>query len=218
MYFSSRMQAGRMLASQLAEKYRYDQCAVVCLSDGGVMVGAQIAMRLHSVLTMLLTIEIGLPRETQAIASMAAGGQFVYNSALSPGEVDELVGEYHGVIEQEKLIKLHELNAMSGTTGLIRHDLLENKVVILATDGLSSGSSLDIATEYLKPISIKRLVIATPLASVRAVDHMHIKTDEIYCLSVVEDYISTDHYYEVQDVPTHETVVQTISEIIGHWK
>ena len=43
MYFSSRMQAGRMLANQLAPKYSSTNSTIVALNDGGVMVGAQIA-------------------------------------------------------------------------------------------------------------------------------------------------------------------------------
>jgi phosphoribosylpyrophosphate synthetase len=54
MYFESRTHAGQVLAAQLFEKYRYENCAIVALSDGGVLVGEQIAAQLHCVLTMLL--------------------------------------------------------------------------------------------------------------------------------------------------------------------
>ena len=43
MYFESRSAAGQLLAAQLVEKYRYENCAVVALSEGGVLVGEQIA-------------------------------------------------------------------------------------------------------------------------------------------------------------------------------
>src|SRR5665213_915867 len=156
MYFASRVQAGRMLASQLTKKYRYENCAVVSLGDGGVMVGAQIAVELHCILTMLASAEIMLPREPQAIAGITSGGTVSYNHAYSDGELDEMVGENYGFIEQEKLIA------------------------------------------------------AVPFASVQAVDRMHVQADELYCLDVIQDYIETDHYYDVQDVPDHETVLKTL--------
>ena len=68
MYFASRLQAGRQLASQLVPKYRYENCAVLAVSDGGVMVGAQIAQQLHCVITLLMSAEITLPREPEAVA------------------------------------------------------------------------------------------------------------------------------------------------------
>jgi predicted phosphoribosyltransferase len=88
----------------------------------------------------------------------------------------------------------------------------------LVSDGLSNGFSLDIAAEFLKPIHVSRLIVATPMASVQAVDRMHILADEIFCLSVIEDYITTDHYYDTQDVPSHDLVVKTIEQVVAHWK
>jgi predicted phosphoribosyltransferase len=76
-----------MLASQLAEKYRYENCAVVALDDGGVMVGAQIATQLHCVLTLLMTAEIKLPQEPTAIAGITESGSLSYNHSFSEGEI-----------------------------------------------------------------------------------------------------------------------------------
>lgn len=218
MYFASRTAAGKMLAEQIAKKHTGDTCAVVALSDGSVMVAAQIALQLHAVLCMLLVEPIELPREGVPIGGIGEDGSFAYNGLYSPGEIEELTAEYHSYIEEEKANRLSEMHQLLGKGSLIRRELLVNKTIILVADGLSNGFSLDVAAAYLKPIKTKGLLIATPLASVPAVDRMHILGDEIYCLRVVEDYLNTDHYYETQDVPTHEKVVQTIEEIMAHWK
>ena len=54
MYFENRAQAGLQLAQQLLEKYRYEDCAVVAVSDGAVLVGEQIAAQLHAPLMLSL--------------------------------------------------------------------------------------------------------------------------------------------------------------------
>ncbi|HUS25776.1 MAG TPA: phosphoribosyltransferase family protein [Nevskiaceae bacterium] len=218
MYFKSRVDAGQQLAKQLAKKYKGTECTVVALSDGGVMVGAQIAKELHSALTMLLTEAIQLPREDAAVAGISQDGAFSYNNYYSPGQIEEFVSEYRSLIEQEKLQKMQDMHKLLGQGGLIRRDLLKDHNIILVSDGLSSGFSLDIAAEFLKPIHIGKLIVATPLASVPAVDRMHIMADEIYCLSVLPDYITTDHYYDKQDVPAHEQVVKTIEQLVLNWK
>jgi len=218
MYFQSRVEAGQKLAEQIGKRYQGQRCAVVGLSDGGVMVGAQIAMKLHCVLTMLVSESIELPRENAAIAGIAQDGSLSYNSAYSPGELEDLLGEYHGYFEEERVQKIRDMHRLMGHRGLIRKDLLRDHVVILVSDGLSNGFSIDIAAEFLKPIHMQRLVVATPLASVQAVDRMHILADEIFCLSVVQDYIDTNHYYDTQDVPSHDLVVKTIEQIVDHWK
>ncbi len=218
MYFSTRLQAGRMLESQLVPKYRYENCAVIALGDGGVMVGAQIAMQLHCVLTMLLFEPIELPREPIAIAGITAEGNFVYNPDYSTGEVDEMLSEFRGVIEEQKLTKLHKMNEILSSGALISLDLLRGQNVILVSDGLRDAFTLDMALEFLKPIAIERLIVATPLASVKAIDRIHVSADEVCCLSVVDEYTETDRYYDKKDVPDHETVIKTIKNIILKWK
>lgn len=218
MYFASRTAAGKTLADQIAKRYQGESCAVVALSDGGVMVGAQIAVELKALLSMLLVQPIELPREGTPIGGIAEDGSFAYNGLYSPGEIEELVEEYRGYIEQEKENRLSEMHRLLGGKGLIRKELLENKIVILASDGLSSGFSLDVAMEFLKPVKYKKLVIATPLASVRAVDRMHVLGDDIYCLNVLEDFMVVDHYYDTKDVPSHEVIIKTIESVMQHWK
>ncbi len=218
MYFKSRVEAGQKLAVKISQKYQGQQCAVVGLSDGGVMVGAQIALQLGCVLTMLLSETIELPRENTALAGISQDGTMSYNAIYSPGQIEDFMNEYRGIIEQEKLEKMHEMHRLMGRGGLIRKDLLREHTVILVSDGLANGFSLDIAAEFLKPIRMQRLIVATPLASVQAVDRMHILADDIFCLSVIEDYITTDHYYDTQDVPAHDLVIKTIEEVVNHWK
>jgi predicted phosphoribosyltransferase len=218
MYFASRVQAGRMLANQMAKKYRYENCAVVALGDGGVMVGMQIATQLLCVLTLLESSEITLPREPDAIAGITAAGTVAYNKRYSQGELDELIGENYGYIEQEKLTRMHDMNRLLGKGGTIDRKLLKGRNVIVVADGLKTGFPVDLAAEFLKPIAIEKLVIATPFASVQAVDRMHVLADDLYCLDVIEDYMDTDHYYEKHDVPSHETVLKTIEQILLNWK
>lgn len=218
MYFKSRAEAGEKLAVEIIKKYQGQPCAIVALSDGGVMVGAQIAMHLHCVLTMLLSEAIQLPREPTAVGGISQDGSFTYNKAYSPGEIEDLLSEYRGTIEQEKMQKMQDMHRLTGRGGLIRKDLLRDHNVFLVSDGLSNGFSLDIAAEFLKPIKLAKLIVATPFASVQAVDRMHILADDIFCLNVLEDYISTDHYYDKQDVPPHDAVVKTIQKIVTHWQ
>ncbi len=218
MYFASRVQAGRMLATKLGPKYRYENCAVVALGDGGVMVGAQIASQLHCVLMLLMSSEIMLPQEPEAIAGIAASGEVAFNRNYSAGQLDELSDEYHGLIEQQKLTQMHDLNRLVGSGGTIDRDLLKGQNVLVVSDGLKTGFELDLVAQFLKPIAVEKLVVATPFASVQAVDRMHVLADDLYCLNVITDYVDTDHYYDKKDVPDHSTVLKTIEQIVLNWQ
>jgi putative phosphoribosyl transferase len=84
-------------------------------------------------------------------------------------------------------------------------------------DGFDSGSSLDASLDFLKPIRIKRLVVATPVSTVQAVDRLHIAADEIHILDVKENFMGINHYYENNDIPTHEETINKINQIILKW-
>lgn len=217
MYFTNRTQAGGQLAEQLA-KYRYENCIVVALSESSVLVAEPIAQYLHCIITLLLTEDIELPGEHAVLGTVDQAGSFTYNSDFSQGELDEYRSEFFNYIESEKLQKFHRMNRMIGDTGLIDADLLQDHVVILVADGLKSGSLLDAALNFLKPVRTEKLVIATPLASVQAVDKMHIAADEIFCLNVTDNYLDTNHYYDDNSVPGHQEIVAKIQQIMLNWR
>ena len=107
---------------------------------------------------------------------------------------------------------------MIGDTGLIDPELLQDHVVILVADGLKSGGLLDATLNFLKPVRTEKLIIATPLASVQAVDKMHIAADEIFCLNVTDNYLDTNHYYDDNSVPGHQEIVAKIQQIMLNWR
>lgn len=216
MYFKNRAEAGRKLVKEL-EKYQGQQVVVLALSPGAVIIGAQIAMKLHGNLALLLTENVYLPGETDPIAALSSAGTFTYNNLFSPGQIEEYISEYHHFIEEKRIEKMHQLNKLMGRDGEVKKEYLRNHVVIVVSDGLSNGFSLDIAASFLKTVAIKKLVVATPLASVPAVDRMHLFADEIVCLSVVINYFSTNHYYDDNTVPDMDRLFELIRNITVNW-
>jgi putative phosphoribosyl transferase len=95
---------------------------------------------------------------------------------------------------------------------------LREHVIILVSDGFKHGATLDAAADFFKHIKISKLVVVTPIASVQAVDRMHITADELHCLSVTENYISTNHYYDINDIPSHDQIVAKINNIVHNWQ
>lgn len=217
MYFRSRTEAGYRLALELMQ-YRYENCVVIALSDGAVQVGRQIAASLHCNLTMMLVESVEVPGESLMFGTINQAGHFTYNGMLSAGEIEEYYSEFHGYLEDQKRIHLQHMARLLGYGGIVNEEMLRDHVVILVSDGLSNGASLEAAADFLKPIHLQRLVITTPVASVEAVDRMHILGDELHVLGVTDNYIDTDHYYDLNDVPDHETTIQTLNDNVLNWR
>ena len=218
MYFESRAQAGQILAAELLETYRYENCAVVALSDGAVQVGEQIAEALHCILTMLLVEDIQVPGEDVSFGGVSQNGSFTYNGMFSAGEVEEYTGEFHGYLEEQKRQAFQKINRLLGDGGIIDSEMLRDHVVILVSDGLDNGASVDVALDFLKPIRIQKLVVATPVATIPAVDKLHVVADELHVLDVKENFMGVNHYYEQNDIPSHEDTIAKINEIVLNWR
>lgn len=218
MYFESRTSAGQLLAAQLVDKYRYENCVVMALSDGAVLVGEQIAAALHCILTMLLVEDIQVPGENVSFGGVSQNGGFTYNGMFSPGEMEEYASEYHGYLEEQKREAFQKINRLLGDGGLIDSAMLRDHVIILVADGLDNGASIDVATDFLKPIRIEKLIIATPIATVPAVDKLHVVADELHVLDVKENFMGINHYYEQNDIPSHEEAVAKINQNVLNWQ
>lgn len=218
MYFENRSEAGQMLAGVLYEQYRYEDCAVVSLSDGGVLVGEQIAAQLHCLLTMLVTEDIEIPGENISFGAVSQAGNFTYNSEFSSGEIEEYTGEFHGYLDDQKREAFSRINRLVGDGGTIDRELLRDRVIILVSDGFSNGALISVALDFLKPISYKKLVVAAPVATIPAVDILHVAVDEIHILDVKENFMGTDHYYSDNQMPSHEETVAKINQIILNWR
>lgn len=216
MYFKNRAEAGKKLAAKL-EGYANQNIIVVALGEAATVVAAQIALKLHATLTLLPVEQINLPGEPDPLAGVTSEDTFTYNTQFSEGQLEDFKGEFHNYIDQQRMEKIHKLNSLVGKGGEIDRGLLKNHVVILVSDGLSSPFALDVALDFLKPVKVKKLVIATPLASVAVVDRMHLTADEVHCLAVPENYISTEHHYDDNNFPSHEEAIKIIENNPLYW-
>lgn len=215
-YFKNRTEAGDFIAEKLAN-YRYEDTIVLCLTPGSLLVGAEVARRLHSLIALLMVKDIFLPDGQTLIGTINETGGFVYNNSFSAGEIEEFTQEYRGYIEQEKLKAMHELNIAIGQGGEISGDYFRYRTVVVITDGAKNGTAFDMAYDFLKRISVKKIVMATPVASVEAVDKMHILADEISILNVVPIIEDLNHYYDDNNIPDSNEIKPILDDIILSW-
>lgn len=216
-YFASRLEAGTILAQKL-QQYRYEDTIVLSLSEGGVLVGAVIASNIHALIAMLLTKDVYLPDGRTLVGVVNEVGGFVYNNAFSTGEIEELESEYRGNIEFAKSQALHELHVALGQGGLISTEYFRNRVVIVVADGTLNGMAFEMAYDYLKAVHTKKVIMVAPIASVKAVDRMHLLADELHCLNAVNTVFDIDHYYEDNTMPTHDQTLSILNNVILNWK
>jgi len=215
-YFSNRTEAGALLADQIADQYSGDNTLVIALSEGAVLVGAEIAKRIHSSLYIFASQKVAGDSDGEATA-LGSAGVFSYNTAVALGALEEDAEAFRMYTDQRSLNEFLKLNHVAGKDGTIPRQLLKRHTIILVSDGLNNALSLEIAAHFLKGIDIKKLIIATPIASGQAIDKMHILVDQIFCLRSVESFMGANHYYNLNALPDDKTVVEIMQKIVLNW-
>ncbi len=217
MYFVDRAEAGKKLAERLLV-YSGQPTVVLAMSESAAVVAAQVAMRLHASMVLFMVRDIRLPNEPDSAAAISSTGEFGYNTLLSTGQVEEIAGEYRGYIEEQRIQQNHELNVLLGDGGVIKKEMLRHHVVIVVSDGLSNGFGLQMVSNFLKTIAIKKFVVAAPIATVEAIDLMHTIADELHCLNIPDNFMGVDHYYEKKNNVTVEDALKMIRNISLAWQ
>lgn len=215
-YFKDRQEAGKLLAEQLMD-YAPQNCAVLALSEGGLVVGAEVAKKVHASLFLLSMEDITLPRELVPLATMTNAGTFTYNHSLSNADLEEITNESRNLIDQMKLETFQKLNRLISKDGPINKQLLNRHQVIVVSDGIYNGLSLDVASDFLRPVASKGIVVATPLCNGEVVDKIRLMSDAFYCLDFVSDEFPLSHYYTDDSVPDHDTAVEIMRNISLQW-
>ncbi|HVQ43462.1 MAG TPA: phosphoribosyltransferase family protein [Candidatus Saccharimonadia bacterium] len=217
MYFHDRAEAGDKLADELLN-YRYENTAVLALSPGGVVVGEQIARRLHCTLSLLLTSRITAPGdESLVIGTMDQTGGFTYNSMIPAGEMEEYLQDMRSYVEEEKLHQIYKMTSVVGEHGLADPGQLEGRNIIIATDGVKNGLSFDAALHFLTRIRIEKTIAAVPVGPAEVIERLHGLVDELHYLYIPENFFSVGHYYTDEDRVDAEDVMPLIDNVVARW-
>jgi putative phosphoribosyl transferase len=217
MYYKNRVDAGKKLA-ELLKKYSSQDVVVLALSEGSCIVAAQIAIELHSNVLLYLVKNIVLPNDNRITAAISSTGVFRFNDAFSVGEVEEIQNEYRNYIEQRRIELNHEINVIVGKDGEVKKGLLRHKTVIVVSDGLVSGFSFRMAVDFLHTININKIIAATPIATIAAVDQLHMMADELYVMGVPSNFMGVNHYYEDNLIPKTDRIFKMLLNIPLLWK
>lgn len=190
----------------------------MALSAGGVLVGEQIARRLHTKLSLLLISRIALPgTESLVIGTMDHTGLFTYNSMIAAGETEEIMEDMRGWLEEAKMHARYEL-ILLGDHGLTDTQELADKNVIIVTDGVKTGMSFDAAKHLLKRIEIKKAIAAIPIGVPEAIERVRQQVDEVHCLSQeINEALPIDHYYTDEPAVENRDVIDRIDNVASRW-
>jgi len=177
--FVDRTDAGRLLAARLNGYSNRRDVLVLGIPRGGVQVAFEVATQLSAPLDVFLLRKLGVPGEEElAFGAIASGGVRV----LDP----ETIAAFSISEEEIERITNMELTELHRRETAYRGDRpplnLQGKTVILVDDGIATGSSMRAGVKALRQLHPGRIVVAVPVAPLRAVNQLSGEVDQIVCV------------------------------------
>jgi predicted phosphoribosyltransferase len=203
MLFRDRFEAGRLLASQLADLANRPDVVVLALPRGGVPVGFEVARELNAPLDVFLVRKLGTPgQEELAMGAIASGGVRVLNR--------EVVAAL-GISEQEiEAVARHEQRELERREHEYRGDRgpldVRGRIAILVDDGLATGSSMRAAARALRQRRPAQIVVAVPVAARATCQDFEQEVDRVVCAFTPEPFFAVGQWYKQFSQTTDEEV------------
>ena len=208
MIYRDRIDAGKQLAARLADYADRDDVLVLALPRGGVPVAYEVAKALRAPLDIFLVRKLGVPgHEELAMGAIATGGVRVLNDDVVdylriPGEVIDAVAA-------------DELRELERRERAYRGDRPEpdvrGKTIILADDGLATGSTMRAAAAALRQQNPVRIVVAVPVSAPETCNEYRMGVDEIICARTPEPFMGVGQWYRDFSQTTDEEVRELLA-------
>lgn len=203
MIYRDRSDAGRELAKKLADYRDRDDVMVLALPRGGVPVAYEVARALRTPLDVFVVRKLGTPGQPElAMGAIAPGGVRILNN-----DVVEALGIPESMIEEVTRIEAEELQRRERQYRGARPPLdVRGKTVILADDGLATGSTMRAAAAALRQAGAQKIVVAVPVAPASSCESLRSEVDELVCGATPEPFWAVGQWYRDFEQTSDEEV------------
>ena len=211
--FNDRRDAGRQLAARLQD-WRGRNAVVVALPRGGLPIGAEIAQAIEAPLDVVLVRKIGLPFQLElAIAAVVDGDapEMVLNDEVL-GQIELPEGYLEGA-RDEALAEIERRRALY--LGGRERPALKDRPVIIADDGIATGSTVRAAIKALRRKRPSRLILAVPVAPIDTIAALKDEVDEVICLDSPEPFYAISLAYGAFPQLSDDEVVDILAGAHG---
>lgn len=215
--FRDRVEAGRVLAEELAQYAGRDDVIVLALPRGGVPVAFEVARALHAPLDVFVVRKLGVPgHEELAMGAIASGGVLV----IEPEVLEDLAIPQDVLIdvaareEQERLRREHEYR------GDRPEPEVRGRTVIVVDDGLATGSTMRAAVAALRKLQPARIVVAVPVGARATCAEMSEEADDVVCARSPEPFRAVGEWYiefpQTADAEVRQLLARAEREFAHH--
>ncbi len=209
MIFRDRNDAGRQLAERLAPLKGDPNVIVLGIPRGGVVVAAEIARELDAPLDVLIAHKIGLPENPEfAVGAVTSTGE-VY---LDEETLDELKIDRDQIaraVEKWRDEVAHRVAIFRGERAALD---VKGKIVIVADDGIATGSTMFAAVRALKKQQPAQLILAIPVGPAETIAQLRKECDQVIVLETPMPFWAVGRFYVRFEQTEDDQVIRLLND------
>lgn len=207
--FKNREEAAKKLAKALNALKNRDDIVVIALPRGGVPIAFEIAKELNAPLDIFFVKKIPSPfNKEAAIGAVSENGYYF----VAP--IANALGISQDYINSQIKAILEKIKQKRAIYNKDRVDI-KNKTVIIADDGIATGSSMKLAIEALKKEGAKSVIVAAPVAPPEVTSELKDIADNTYILYTPSNFSAVGQFYEDFHQLSDDEVIDILSKSIA---
>lgn len=188
--FKDRKDAGIELGEILKAKYKDRGVLVLGIPRGGVVVAHEVSKKIHGELSVVITKKLPHPLQEELAIGAAAEDGSVYLTSLGKRMDTDNVQSI--LTTQEKEIQ-SRINRFRKGKPLPE---MKNRIVILADDGIATGSTIVPAIQLCKKRNAAMIIVAAPVSGEQYVSDIDELADEVVIATQPETFYAVGQVYE----------------------
>ncbi len=189
---NDREEAGVLLAGRLTG-LKLRNPIILAIPRGGVVLGCKIAKSLNAELDIITPRKLKDQYDPELAlgAVMYDGTTFLNEQVISVRNVDS---KY---LENEKSEEMKEsLRRLNTYKGKKEYPRFEGRDVVIVDDGIATGATMIVATEWMRKQNPGRIIIAVPVVPAEMLDSMEGLADRIVYLDAPEFFFGIGQFYK----------------------
>jgi putative phosphoribosyl transferase len=186
---SDRIDAGIRLSEKMIH-LNVEDCLVLAIPRGGVVVGNQIAKSLGCKLDVVISKKINPPGNKEyAIGAIMPDGTIHWNHDVSAYLESSYLKQE---IEEKKAAVEYHLKKLRGRSD---YDLA-GKTVILVDDGIATGATVLVILKWLAKLKPKKIFVAAPVVATDIHEEIKRNCDGVVALLIPTFLNAVSQFYE----------------------
>jgi predicted phosphoribosyltransferase len=207
-YFSDRVDAGKRLASALAD-FAGKNAIVLAIPRGGVVVGYEISKALDLPLDVIIPHKVGAPGNPElAIGAMTEDGTIILDDNLVA-----YIGVPRAYIKEESERQKHEIERrLKMYRQNEPYPNLKGRDVIIVDDGIATGSTMKAALASVKNRGARTVTVAVPVGPPSTMKELKKHADRVIFIYTPEYFQAIGQFYTDFNQITDEVVIQLLKK------